>query len=135
MLLLRARAYAADKKYNTAVEDLSKAIALQPDLADAYIERGDVYTQVRRLPDAITDFTKAIELAPQSARAYAMRAEARMKATPPKKPKPISTVAKQEPGSRDPDPNAPPRAVASADPNVQPLPPTRMRFRPAPAAR
>ena len=61
MLLLRARAYAADKKYNTAVEDLSKAIALKPDLADAYIERGDVYAQVRRLPDAIADFTRAIE--------------------------------------------------------------------------
>ena len=95
MLLLRAKAYAADKKYNTAVEDLSKAIELKPDLADAYIERGEVYTQVRRLPDAIADFTRAIELAPQNPKAYARRAEARMKAAPPKKPESATTVAKQ----------------------------------------
>ena len=67
VLLLRARAYAGDKKYNTAVDDLSKAIELKPDLADAYIERGEVYTQVRRLPDAIADLTRAIELNPQDA--------------------------------------------------------------------
>jgi tetratricopeptide (TPR) repeat protein len=119
VLLLRGRAYAGDKKFNTAVEDLSKAIELKPDLTDAYIERGDVYTQVRRLPDAITDLTHAIELNPQNAKAYAMRAEARMKAAPPKKPEPVSTVAKQTEATPA-DPNAVPPAApgAPADPNA-----------------
>ena len=89
----------------------------QPDLADAYIERGEVYTQVRRLPDAIADLTRAIELNPQNAEAYAMRAEARMKAAPPKKPEPVSTVAKQP-------------EAAPADPNAAPSPPlVRLRIR------
>jgi tetratricopeptide (TPR) repeat protein len=119
VLLLRARAYAGDKKYNTAVEDLSKAIELKPDLTDAYIERGEVYTQVRRLPDAIADLTRAIELNPQNAEAYAMRAEARMKVAPPKKPEPVSTVAKQpEAAPADPNAASPAAPGAPADANA-----------------
>ena len=55
ILLLRARANAGDKKFNAALDDLNKAIELKPDLVDAYIERGIVFTQARRLtmPSAI----------------------------------------------------------------------------------
>ena len=91
---------------------------------------------MRRLPDAIADLTRAIELKPQDAEAYAMRAEARMKAAPPKKPEPVSTVAKQ-PEAAPADPNAAPPAApgapadqnaaapgaaASADPNAAAAP-------------
>jgi tetratricopeptide (TPR) repeat protein len=63
--------------------------------------------------------TRAIELNPQNAEAYAMRAEARMKAAPPKKPEPVSTVAKQ-PAADPVDPNAAPPAApgAPADANA-----------------
>jgi tetratricopeptide (TPR) repeat protein len=80
LLLLRARAYAGDKKFNPALDDLNKVIELKPDVADAYIERGIVFTQTRRFDDAIGDLTRAIEIDPKSVKAYAMRASARLQA-------------------------------------------------------
>ena len=56
MLLLRARANEGDKKFNAALDDLNKAIEVKPDLVDAYIERGIVFTQARRFDDAIGRF-------------------------------------------------------------------------------
>jgi tetratricopeptide (TPR) repeat protein len=78
LLLLRARAYTADKKLNQALDDLNKAIEEKPDWVDAYIERGIVFTGARRFDDAIGDFNRAIELDPRSLRAYAMRASAKV---------------------------------------------------------
>ena len=80
LLLLRARAYAGDKKLNPALEDLNKAIEAKPDLVDAYIERGMVFAQARRFDDAIGDLTRAIEIDPQNVKAYAMRASAKLQA-------------------------------------------------------
>jgi tetratricopeptide (TPR) repeat protein len=80
LLLLRARAYSGDKKFNPAVEDLNKVIELMPDRVDAYVERGMVFTQVRRFDDAIGDLTRAIEIDPKNVKAYAMRAQARLQA-------------------------------------------------------
>ena len=80
LLLLRARAYSGDKKYNQAVDDLNKLTELKPDLIEAYVERGMVFTQVRRFDDAIGDLTRAIEIDPKNVKAYAMRAEARLQA-------------------------------------------------------
>ncbi|HEX9752823.1 MAG TPA: tetratricopeptide repeat protein [Methyloceanibacter sp.] len=80
VLLLRARAYAGDKKLNPALEDLNKAIEVKPDLVDAYIERGMVFVQARRFDDAIGDLTRAIEIDPQNVKAYAMRASAKLQA-------------------------------------------------------
>ena len=80
LLLLRARANAGDKKLNPALDDLNKVIELKPDLGDAYIERGMVFTQARRFDDAIGDFNRAIELDPKNIKAYAMRATAKLQA-------------------------------------------------------
>jgi tetratricopeptide (TPR) repeat protein len=82
MLLLRARANEGDKKFNTALDDLNKAIEAKPDLVAAYVERGIVFTQARRFDDAIGDFNRAIELDPQNAKAYAMRASVKSLAAP-----------------------------------------------------
>lgn len=78
VLLLRGRAYAKDKKLNSALEDFNKAIELKPDLVEAYVERGDVFIQARRFDDAIGDFNRAVELDQQNARAFALRALAKM---------------------------------------------------------
>ena len=83
MLLLRGRAYAGEKKFNPALEDLDRAIELKADLVDAYIERGMVFMQTRRFDDAIGDFTRAIQLDPQNAKAYVLRAEARLQGETP----------------------------------------------------
>jgi tetratricopeptide (TPR) repeat protein len=80
LLLLRGRAYAGDKKFNPAVDDLNKVIELKPEVADAYIERGMVFAQTRRFDDAIGDLTRAIEIDPKNVKAYAMRASARLQA-------------------------------------------------------
>lgn len=90
MLLLRGRAQLGEKKYNQALEDLNKAAELKPDLADAYLERGMVFTHVRRFDDAIGDFTYAIQLDPQNGKAYALRAEARLLGKPTPAPAPVS---------------------------------------------
>jgi tetratricopeptide (TPR) repeat protein len=80
MLLLRARAYAGDKKLNPALDDLNKLIEEKPELVDAYIERGLVFVQARRFDDAIGDFNRAIELDAMNSKAYAMRASAKLQA-------------------------------------------------------
>ena len=82
ILLLRARANEGDKKFNAALDDLNKAIEAKPDLVDAYIERGIVFTQARRFDDALGDLTRALELDPQNAKAYAMRASVKLQAAP-----------------------------------------------------
>ncbi|MBM3544416.1 MAG: tetratricopeptide repeat protein [Alphaproteobacteria bacterium] len=82
LLLLRGTAFAGEKKFNQALEDLNKAAELKPDLVDTYLERGLVFIQLRRFDDAIGDFTRAIQLDPQNGKAYAMRAEARLLGKP-----------------------------------------------------
>jgi tetratricopeptide (TPR) repeat protein len=80
LLLLRARAYAGDRKFNQAIDDLDRTIELKPDSADAYIERGMIYTQLRRFEDAIADLTAALDLEPRNVKAYVARASARLAA-------------------------------------------------------
>jgi tetratricopeptide (TPR) repeat protein len=79
-LLLRARAYAGDKKLNQALDDLNKVIEEKPDMVDAYIERGMVFIGGRRFDDAIGDLTRALELDPRNVKAYTTRATAKLQA-------------------------------------------------------
>ena len=63
--------------------DLKKVIELKPDLVDAYIERGQLFTEINRLTDAITELSHALALSPQNAKAYSLRALAKLQAAPP----------------------------------------------------
>lgn len=56
-----------------AIEEYTKAIELEPDLAPAYSNRGTVYEELGQYKKAIEDFTKAIELNPDNAFAYCNR--------------------------------------------------------------
>lgn len=56
--------------YEQAIADLDKAIALNPDYADAYYYRGNAYYFVGEYEQAIANYTKAIELDPDNADAY-----------------------------------------------------------------
>ena len=60
-------------QYEKAVEKFSKAIELNPDNANAYKNRGDVYF-ITEPQKAIIDCTKAIELKPNYISAYELRA-------------------------------------------------------------
>lgn len=56
--------------YDTAIEDLDKAIKLAPDFAHLYYNRGNLKCLAGDMADAIEDYTKAIALNPDLAQAY-----------------------------------------------------------------
>ena len=49
------------KQYDEAIQDLSKALALNPNDAFAYNERGSIYFELEKYEQAIQDFDKVIE--------------------------------------------------------------------------
>ena len=69
-LLKRGISYSRTKKYSAAIADLDKVIALEPDLAEAYLERGKLAIGNE---EEIRYFTKAIKLKPDYADAYYQR--------------------------------------------------------------
>ncbi|MGH6734683.1 MAG: tetratricopeptide repeat protein [Methyloceanibacter sp.] len=83
LVLLRARAYAAENKLREAIADFDTALELNPDLIDAYVERGILFANNRRFDDAIGDYNRAIEMDYKNARAYALRAEAKLNSDQP----------------------------------------------------
>jgi tetratricopeptide (TPR) repeat protein len=60
-------------KYDDAIADYDKAIALDPNVAIAYTNRGLAYGQKREVDRAIADYTKAIAIDPNFVLAYALR--------------------------------------------------------------
>lgn len=73
----RGKASAAKGGFHEAIADLTKAIELDPNFADAYSNRGRARFATGDYPRAIADCTKAIELDPKLAGAYVLRGEAR----------------------------------------------------------
>jgi tetratricopeptide (TPR) repeat protein len=51
-------------RYNQAILSFDRAIALKPDMVDAYLLRGRAHTGLGDLDSAVRDFTKFIELRP-----------------------------------------------------------------------
>lgn len=74
----RARVAAANPNADQAqvVADLTKAIELDPKLAEAYTVRALGYTRALQYDKAIADFTKAIDLRPDRWSLYSFRAMA-----------------------------------------------------------
>ncbi|MBI3129246.1 MAG: tetratricopeptide repeat protein [Candidatus Tectomicrobia bacterium] len=62
-------------RFEEALEDLNKAIQLNPVDAEAYNNRGGVFCMLERFELAIADFSKAIELNPTYQKAYLNRAK------------------------------------------------------------
>jgi tetratricopeptide (TPR) repeat protein len=60
-------------KNDEAIKDFTKAIELNPELADAYSNRGSAYAEISKFEEAIKDYTKAIGLNPGLAAAYLNR--------------------------------------------------------------
>lgn len=56
--------------YQGAIAKYDQAIALDPELASAYLDRGVNYSELQEYAKAIADFDKAISLDPQNAIAY-----------------------------------------------------------------
>jgi RNA polymerase sigma factor (sigma-70 family) len=75
----RADQHQTNHEYEAALADYTKAIELDPNMADAYMERGDLYTM--NLPKelggeekAVADFTRCLEIKPNDASARWNRA-------------------------------------------------------------
>jgi len=58
------------RTYREAVDDMSRAIAMAPEVGDCYDLRGQAYWYLREYERAFADFNKAIEADPNCARAY-----------------------------------------------------------------
>ena len=60
-------------KNREGIKDYSKAIKLDPTIADAYYNRGYAYLKIRKYRLALADFNKAISINPQYAAAYHLK--------------------------------------------------------------
>lgn len=70
---LRGDAYYKTRKYNEAIDDLTKAIQLEPNISDYYFKRGIVFLRAKQFSldigdydKAITDFYQAIRITPDN---------------------------------------------------------------------
>ncbi|MDR3123858.1 MAG: tetratricopeptide repeat protein [Treponema sp.] len=61
------------KDPDRALADFSEAVRLKPDYADAYMNRGNIHSDLSNLDQAIADYNKAINLKLDSAAAYVNR--------------------------------------------------------------
>ena len=71
--LNRAETYTDRDKYEKGIEELNKAIQLDPDYAKAYYDRGLAYISLSQNQRAIRDFDKAIQLSPINGSDYTAR--------------------------------------------------------------
>jgi tetratricopeptide (TPR) repeat protein len=71
----RAFVYWSGGQHATAINDLSKAIDLRPEFADAHNLRGVCNARLKNVEPAIADFTRAIDLGVDDSSAYLNRAK------------------------------------------------------------
>ena len=64
------------ERYDEAIKHYTEAIASNPDLTEAYNNRGVVYADTGDFDAAIEDYNKAIDLDPEDARVYSNRGNA-----------------------------------------------------------
>jgi tetratricopeptide (TPR) repeat protein/S1-C subfamily serine protease len=70
LFFYRGATYSKLGKYDAAVADYDKALALNPDLAYAYNNRGFAYSNLGKYDAALADYGKALALNPDDAEAY-----------------------------------------------------------------
>ncbi len=70
---IKGTALDAQNRVQLAIGMYSKAIQLNPNFPNAYLERGNDFAAISRYPQAIADYDKVLSLTPQSNEAYNMR--------------------------------------------------------------
>ncbi|ETW10253.1 hypothetical protein H310_00603 [Aphanomyces invadans] len=63
----RYRAYLADRKYTSALADLTSAVTVKPTYTQGYLQRGRLNVMIGNCADAVHDFTKVMSLDPNNA--------------------------------------------------------------------
>jgi tetratricopeptide (TPR) repeat protein len=66
----RGNTYATLQQYEKAIPDHTKALQINPELAEAYYNRGSTYHSLQQYKLAISEYTQAIQLNPKLAVAY-----------------------------------------------------------------
>jgi protein O-GlcNAc transferase len=64
------------KRYEEALTSYDRAIAIKPDYAEAYYNRGNALQELKRLEEALASYDRAIEIKPDYAEAYSNRGNA-----------------------------------------------------------
>ncbi len=72
----RGLAFLTDGQFDRAIEDCSRAIALDPGYYLAYYNRGKAYAGKKQFDRALNDYARAVELKPQYADTYIARGQA-----------------------------------------------------------
>jgi len=65
------------EKYNVALIDVNKAIAISPDYSQAYEKRGEIKIALKNYKEAIEDFDKSLTIGPRRSSTYHNRAAAK----------------------------------------------------------
>jgi tetratricopeptide (TPR) repeat protein len=71
----RATIYKQLKNWDAMGADLSEAIRLNRDYADAYAERGNLYAHLGHLDEALSDYGKYVSLRPEDASGFYYRGQ------------------------------------------------------------
>ena len=69
----RGTKHISKNNYNSAIENFTKAIKIDPDYADAYYTHGTVYYWQEDYDNAIEDYNQAIRINPNLFEAYTYR--------------------------------------------------------------
>lgn len=72
--LCRGQALAALGRWQAAIESINAALEIEPYLAAAYLERGNIQLERRNIEGAVNDYTMAIHIEPEFDEAYFSRA-------------------------------------------------------------
>ncbi|MDX2216465.1 MAG: protein kinase family protein [Oculatellaceae cyanobacterium bins.114] len=73
----RGVVHTQQEELQSALEDLDRAIQLDPNMAQAYYERGNIWFELGDRQRAIADYTQTIRLTPNIPKAYVNRGTAR----------------------------------------------------------
>ena len=60
-------------KYQNQIDEISKQIVKEPDNAELYLKRADLYDQEEQIENAINDYSKALEINPKDSDVYYKR--------------------------------------------------------------
>ena len=70
--LIRSQAELKCRMYQQAINDINKAVELDPNDVTYWIEKGSVHLRVNQVDEAIKALTRAVEMDPENAPAYRM---------------------------------------------------------------
>lgn len=73
----RALSHGALQNFDLAIRDLGRAIELQPNDPDLYVNRGNMFVRMGRFDEAILEFSSALSLRPKCSISFNGRAYAR----------------------------------------------------------